>query len=96
LACGPVQGVHSKPPRTPTGFQVTQAICEKRAELDAPFAEGFVTNFNAALEEQFLHISVAERKAVVQPDGVLDVWSWQSGGGMAWRRSRRISLPQPS
>ena len=29
-----------KPPITPTGFPVTQAICEEWAELDGPFAEG--------------------------------------------------------
>ena len=34
--------------------------------------KGLVTHLNAALMQQFLHIPVTQRKAVVQPDRVLD------------------------
>ena len=51
---------------------MTQASCEERTELDGPFAECFVTHLNAALVQQFLHVSVTQGKAVVQPNGVLD------------------------
>ena len=61
-----------KPPGTPTGFPMTQASCEERAELDGPFAECFVTDHDAALVQQFLNVSVTQGKAVVQPNGVLD------------------------
>jgi hypothetical protein len=60
------------PPGTPTGFPVAQVFSEQRAELDGPFAEGLVTDLDAALVKQFLNVSVTQRKAVVQPDRVLD------------------------
>ena len=60
------------PPGTPSGFPVAQFFCEQWTELDAPFAESFMADLNAALVQQFLDISVAERKMVVQPDRVLD------------------------
>ena len=122
------------PPRTPTGLPVAQFFCKQWTQLDAPFAESFMADLNAALVQQFLDISVAERKIVVQPDRVLDdrhreaarrphafkrgqpatkraqarcsgqercsdqdgrpFWP-KHGGGKAWRRSRRVSLPQP-
>ena len=60
------------PPGTPTGFPVTQSFSEEGAEFDTPFAEGFMADLDAALVQQFLDISVAERKMVVQSDRVLD------------------------
>ena len=60
------------PPGTPTGFPVAQSFSEEGAEFDTPFAESFMADLNAALVQQFLDISVAERKMVIQPDGVLD------------------------
>jgi len=64
--------VVQKPAGTPSGFPLTQTICEECAELDAPFAQGFVTHLDAALVQQFLNAAVAEREAVVQPNGVLN------------------------
>ena len=66
------------PQGTPSGFSVTQVLCEEGPEFDAPFAEGFVADLDAALVEQFLNISVAEREAVVEPDGVPDDGHWES------------------
>jgi len=39
------------PPGTPSGFPVAQVFSEERPEFDALFAEGFVTDPNAALLE---------------------------------------------
>jgi len=55
-----------KPPGAPMGLPMTQASCEERAELDGPFAEGFVTDLNTVLVEHFLDVSVAKGEAVVQ------------------------------
>ena len=60
------------PPGTPTGFPVAQFFCEQGSEFKAPLAEGLVAHLNAAPVQQFLHVSVAQRKAVVEPDSVLD------------------------
>ena len=60
------------PPGTPTGFPVAQVFSEEGSELDTPLAEGLMANLNAALVQQFLHVSVTQGKAVVQPDRVLD------------------------
>ena len=67
-----------------------------------------MADLNAALVEQFLHISIAEGKAMIEPNSVLDdghreaarrrvqrpFWP-RRGGGRAWRRSRWVSLAQP-
>ena len=60
------------PSGTPTGFPMAQFFGEERSEFYAPFAEGFVTDLDAALVEQFLNVPVAQRKAMIEPDGVLD------------------------
>ncbi len=60
------------PPGTPTGFPVAQVFSEEGAEFNTPLAQGFVTDLNAALVEQFLDIPVAQREAVIEPDDVLD------------------------
>ena len=90
-----------RPPRTPPGFSVTQFVGEEGTEFDAPLAEGLVTDLDAALREQLLNISVAERKAVVQPDGVLDDGHWESvairfqlgHGGSAYPRPIKATQP---
>ena len=51
---------------------MAQFFGEERSEFYAPFAEGFVTDLDAALVEQFLNVPVAQRKAMIKPDGVLD------------------------
>jgi len=37
-----------------------------------PLAQGFVTDENAVLVQQFLNIALAQREAVVEPESVLD------------------------
>jgi len=61
-----------RPPGTPTGFPVAQVFSEERSELDAPLADGLMTHLNAALVQQFLHVSVTQGKAMVEPNGLLD------------------------
>ena len=51
---------------------MAQFFGEERSEFYAPFAEGFVADLNAALMQQFLHVSVTQGKAVIEPNGVLD------------------------
>ena len=60
------------PPGTPSGFPVAQVFSEEGSELDTPLAEGLMANLNAALVQQFLHVSVTQGKAVIEPNGVLD------------------------
>ena len=46
------------PSGTPSGFPMAQFFDEERSELDTPFAEGLMADLNAALVQQFLHVSV--------------------------------------
>jgi hypothetical protein len=41
-------------------------------ELQTPAADGFIADVDAACEQQFLHVAVAQVKAVVEPDPVAD------------------------
>ena len=45
---------------------------DHRAELQHPAPDGFVGNVEPALGEEILDVSVAERKAQVEPDRMLD------------------------
>ena len=46
------------PPGIPPGFLVAKLFGEEGRELYAPFAEGLVADLNAALVQQFLHVSI--------------------------------------
>ena len=59
-------------PGTPPGFPVTSFLSQEWGEFDVPLAQGFVTDDHPALKQQFLHVSLAEREAVIQPQGVAD------------------------
>jgi len=48
---------------------VAQVFIEEGSEFYAPLAEGLVTRLNAALVEQFLHVSVTQGKSVVELSG---------------------------
>ena len=58
------------PPGTPTGFPVTSFLSQEWGEFDVPLAKGFVDDVNSSLVEQLLNITLAEREAVVEPQGV--------------------------
>jgi hypothetical protein len=55
-------------PRTPT----TELIGIRLPELPTPFADGFVRHDDPTNEQEFFHIPVAERKAEIEPDGMVD------------------------
>ena len=55
------------PSGSPSGFPLTQVIGNEGAEFNAPLAEGFMADFNPALMQQFLNVTVAERETVIQP-----------------------------
>jgi len=67
-----------EPLGTSPGFSVPQFLSEERCELDVPLAERLVADLDAALLEQFLDITLAEGKAVVEPKGVLDDAEWET------------------
>ena len=58
------------PPGTPSGFPVAQVFCEEGSELDTPLAQGFVTDLDAALVEQFLNVPVAQTVVRKVSDGL--------------------------
>ena len=58
--------------RTPAGFSVAQSLCKQWTELDTPLEEGLAADLNVALVRQFLHVPVAQGKAKVQPNRVLN------------------------
>ncbi len=60
------------PPRTPLGSSVAQFFGEDGREFDVPLPQSFVADLNTALVEQFLTVTLAEREAVVEPQGVTD------------------------
>ncbi|GGN42918.1 hypothetical protein GCM10010842_29850 [Deinococcus daejeonensis] len=51
---------------------VPQLSSEQGSEFDVPPPQGFVTDLDAALVEQFLKIPLAEWEAVVEPEGIPD------------------------
>ena len=51
---------------------MAQFFREEESEFYSPFAESFVADLDATLVEQFLHVSVTQGKAVVEPNRVLD------------------------
>jgi len=55
------------PPGTPSGFPMAEVFREKGFEVDAPLAQGFVADLNAALVQQFLDVPGAQWETVVQP-----------------------------
>jgi hypothetical protein len=50
----------------------TELVGVGRPERAAPEANGFVTDLNAALSEQFFDVTMAQIETEVQPDGVAD------------------------
>lgn len=60
------------PPRTPAGFSVAQFFSVERRELDVPLSERLVADVDTTLVEQRLNVTLAEREAVIKPQGVAD------------------------
>ena len=57
---------------------MTKIVGEQGREFDVSLAKRVVTDLNTTLLEQLLNIPVAERRAVVEPDGLLDDADWES------------------
>lgn len=51
---------------------MTHIVGKQRREGDVPLPQGVVPDDNAALKQQFLHITLAEAEAVIEPEGVDD------------------------
>ena len=87
------------PPGTLSGFPVTQLFSNERRKFDVPLPQRVVARLNTALLEQFLHIPVAEREAVVEPNRVLDDADWEAmaiGHGVSHGPTLPDKLTEPS
>jgi len=61
-----------KSPGTPSGFPMPQFFGKERGEFNIPLAKRLMTALDPALLEQFLNITLAQRKAVIEPESILD------------------------
>ena len=55
-----------------------QAPSKLRSELDAPEADRFVADRNPPFRQQAFYISMAQRKSMIQPDGMADDVGWET------------------
>jgi hypothetical protein len=53
----------------PTSLQLIGIILPK---LETPLADGLVGHGDTALEQEFLHVAVAQREAIIEPDSMAD------------------------
>jgi len=60
------------PPGATAGLPMPEFFGEAGGELDVPLAQRLVAHLNAMLLEQFLDVTLAQRKAVIEPECVLD------------------------
>jgi hypothetical protein len=60
------------------------------AELLTPAADRFVRDPDAAFEQDFLNVPVAEGEAIIEPDAMTDNLRWKAmvsvSVGVGWRR----------
>src|SRR5205814_8733414 len=54
------------------GASTLQLIGVILPKLQTPLADGFVRHIDAALKQELLHVAVAQRESIVQPDPVAD------------------------
>jgi hypothetical protein len=57
---------------TGLGASTLQLIGVVLLKLQTPLADGLMDHVDAALEQEFLHVAVAQGEAVVEPDAVTD------------------------
>ena len=80
------------PPGTPAGFPVAQVLGERVTEFDTPAADGLTGDANPSFQQQFFDVSVAQREAVVKPDGVADDGQGKPVAGELLTAQHRITL----
>jgi hypothetical protein len=55
-------------PRAP----VTELIGVGLPKFPTPFTDRFVRHGDAAFEQEFLHVAIAQREPIIQPDPIAD------------------------
>ncbi len=70
------------------------------SELENPTTHGLVRHVEAALGQQVLDVSEAQREAAMEPYGVLDDLGWESVAAIGdrfhrWRLNYRHSMRKP-
>ena len=76
----------------------TILIFYKRREIErlpTPLTDGFMRHGNATLEQEFLHVAVAQRETIVEPDPMTDDLTGEAVILVAFRVSgwRHVWLP---
>src|SRR5262249_5712815 len=54
------------------GASTLQPIGVILPKLETPLADGLMGHVDAALEQEFLHVAVAQREAIIEPDAIAD------------------------
>src|SRR5262245_23561726 len=54
------------------GASALQLIRVRLPKLQTPLADGLVGHVDAALEQELLHVTVAQREAIIEPDTMAD------------------------
>src|SRR5215468_12150795 len=54
------------------GASVLRLIGIVLPKLQTPLANGLMSHVDAPLEQEFLHVAVAQREAIIQPDAMAD------------------------
>ena len=77
------------------GASTLQLISVVLPKLQTPLADGLVGHVDAALEQQFLHVAVTQREAIVEPDPMADDLYGETVIFVAFRVSgwRHVWLP---
>jgi hypothetical protein len=57
------------PSARPSTLELVGVVLSK---LQTPLTDGFMGHGDAALEQAFLHVTVAEREAIIEPDAMAD------------------------
>jgi hypothetical protein len=60
------------PSRARAWAALPQLACDQRAKFQHPASHRFIGDIEPTLSEQFLHVSVAQREAEIEPDRVLN------------------------
>ena len=57
------------PGARPAALQLIRVVLPK---FQTPLTDGLVGHVDAALEQDFLHVTVAQREAIIEPDALAD------------------------